>query len=281
MENLDQNKIDNIYSQVAKLLENKTKEFEEAVIIDNNKYGCLVDVEKVKEIITKYSEKKSLIKMTNKEIITGIGNIACICDEIPYIIVNVICMSIKTKNNISLYLKEKILETNKMIINVFKEAIKKTGYDIKIEIKYRNNYNEFYENQDEYNSLIYIGRQEEYIKILKKLYIPSSFQSYGDIHVYFDSKEYRSVLLRMDKFAYLNDIHIHYYNNKNIKNDIELINKQGISSICVIFTKNLQKVKMFIEKVNSKEIYVNQNPFENYEFGLDENNFIMKKKLNN
>lgn len=267
-----------IYNEVIRLLHKEVKEFESTTLKDNNKYGQKIEFEKIIKIITTYKNKDE-IKCNDQEVVSGFGNIACICDESPYIVTQALCMAVRTVNNITLFVKEKMVNTNNIILNAFNVAIKNQQSNIKLEINYTKNLNKFYEHQDTYNKLIYIGKQEEYIKVTKRLYIPSSFQNYLDINVYFDSKEYRNILLVMDKYAYLHDFELHYFNNKDIEQDIEAINKQGISSMLVIFTKDLEKVKRLSKEVNCNEIYINKNPFENYMFDLDENNFILRKRI--
>ena len=259
--------------------ENK-RNLETAFKIDFEEWENEVSFEKLLRLTDEIKEQKYLPEFTKKEIVDGFGKIILISNQNPYLILNFILSCIYTNNKVTVALEAKMLATNKCIIEVIKKSIKKLKYDIDtvdyIEIEEKDKIIRF---QDNYDLLYYFGNKEEYLQFIKRIHIDSKFENFAEIYVYMDSKDFKDEFISIDKFAYLNDIKVKYF-NLDFENSIKNINKfNNVNKLSSIFTKNIDKAYEFLKQVKSENVYINKNPCVDFKYETNMNNLVYTKKI--
>lgn len=270
--------LDNIKKEIQ---ENK-KYINDAIKLDFKEWEINVDFEKFFDIINVIKNKEYLPKFSKEKIIDGIGKIILISNQNPYLIFDFILSCIYTNNKVVVLLEEKMLATNKVIIEIIKKVIKKLKLDSDT-VDYIESLDEFFEKQDNYDLLYYFGNKEEYIKFIKRIHIDSIFENFGEMYVYIDSKEFKEEFFSIDKFAYLNDINVKYFNT-NFNDSLLQINKHSkMNKISVIFTQDIEKAFEFIKKIKTENVYININPCKDFNYETDMKKLVYTKiiKKNN
>ena len=267
--------IKDILEKIKNELLKKQKEVLKIIDLEKKEWDYTIEFDKFLSIIEEYREKEIILKNQshkNCEIIDGIGKISMINQTNPYNILSMILIAIRTNNHLTIYLSDKLLGINSILIEIIKKIIKNLDY---VNI---NRYEDFYKNQSLYDLVIYFGNKFEYLEFSKGLKIHSVFENADEIYVYMDDKSFKDEFLEMDKFAYYHNINIYYYTN-DFEQSLKDINDFGIIKKAVIFTKDKQKAMQFFEKVKAEEVYVNHNPCKNYTFQFDERKIIYTKKM--
>ena len=259
--------------------ENK-KSLEKAFKLDFDEWENEISFEKLLSIIDEIKEKEYLPKFTTKEIVDGFGKIILICNQNPYLILNFILSCIYTNNKVTVVLEEKMLATNKCMIEVIKKKIEKLKLDSDtvdyIETEEKDKVIRY---QDNYDLLYYFGNKQDYLQFIKRIHIDSKFENFAEIYVYIDSKDFKNEFINIDKFAYLNDIKVKYF-NLDLENSIKDINKfNNINKLASIFTKNIDKAYEFLKQVKSENVYINKNPCEAFKYETNMNNLVYTKKI--
>jgi hypothetical protein len=126
---------------------------------------------------------------------------------------------------------------------------------------------------------IFIGDKREYQPVKKKISIASIYSGYGNVDVFIESKEFKELLLNMNKYANENNININVYDNTSMEETLEFINKYDITDCFVVLSKNTDMIYRFISEIKAKNIYINRSPFEDYKLEISEKDLIYNKKI--
>lgn len=272
---IDIDLIKNSINQILKEFKTNKELLEKYIDLDYNECGLKIEYSKMISIIETYFEKEIICKFNKFELINGIGALAVINNENPYYTLSTCLAALRTNNTVAFYQKDNMYSLNKFIIDTFSK-ISYPEHFSRIKVV---SYIDFIKDSINYDSLLFIGKYDEYIYLSKKLNIPIIFEPYGDINVYVDDISFKSNLIDIDKMAYSNCIQINYLKESDIDLAIKKINSESPASINVIFTKNTEKAIKFLKDVKSSKIYVNKNPFENLNYILDENKLVYKKEI--
>lgn len=232
--------------------------------------------------LTKTIEPNIFDKTLRKEIKTGIGTIAVMYDGCSYVTIELILKSLLTHNDLYLFSTDYMLATNTVIITLINDAIKKHKYDAKVKhLKVTTElFKEVSLNQENFDLLVYIGNKYEFAKIKNDFSKPVVFQNFGNIYIYVEpEEEFRETLLNIDRYTYNNGIYLEYITDNDLEIVISKFNEKNRNDIIAVFTKNSKKAFEIISRVNSNQIYINKNPFEDYLYKFDENLLTMKKEL--
>ncbi|MBQ7410628.1 MAG: hypothetical protein IJW20_04510 [Clostridia bacterium] len=260
------------------LIKNK-KNLQKAFDLDYKEWEIKISLEKLIELIAKIKEKEYLPKFTKQEIVSGVGKIVLITNQNPYLIFNFCLNAIYTNNYVDVMLEEKMLATNKVLLEIVKKSIEELKLDSNIINYLEANKNEIVSKQDDYDILYYFGNKKEYIDFSKRIHIDSKFENFGEMYIYIEDNIFEDILKEIDKFAYINEIKVNYFENELEKN-IEQINKNNnINKISVIFTKNIDNAYKFIKYVKSENVFINLNPIEFFKYDVDINKLVFKKKI--
>lgn len=260
------------------LIKNK-KNLQKAFDLDYKEWEIKISLEKLIELIAKIKEKEYLSKFTKQEIVSGVGKIVLITNQNPYLIFNFCLNAIYTNNYVDVMLEEKMLATNKVLLEIVKKSIEELKLDSNIINYLEANKNEIVSKQDDYDILYYFGNKKEYIDFSKRIHIDSKFENFGEMYIYIEDNIFEDILKEIDKFAYINEIKVNYFENELEKNIEQINKKNNINKISVIFTKNIDNAYKFIKYVKSENVFINLNPIEFFKYDVDINKLVFKKKI--
>ena len=272
------------YDVVKKILsefkiEFKKNNFEKAVLIDKKKHPVFISFDKMSDIIdSQINNSKINVKFTPENIVDGYGNIAVAYNGNPYITLKLVLMALRTHNNI-IFFSQKYYAVNSIIIQTLNNVCKKFKYTNEISLIEFSEIDKIYQNQSLFDLMIYIGDKREYQKIKRKVSLPVIFYGYDYVDVFIESKDFKEILLDIDKYANQNDIVINYFDNTSHEETFSFINKYEVSDCFVLFSKNTETIYKFMSHIKVNKFFINQNPFENYEFEFDEKNLVYNKKI--
>ena len=254
--------------------------FNQAVEIDEKHHSVHVKFENIIKIIDEFLENEKLIvKYTPNMITDGFGNLAVSYNGDPYITLRLLLMSIRTHNNI-VFFSKKYYAINMKIVETLNMIIKQKGYAEKIAMVEFNLIDGIILNlQTFFNKMIFIGDKRDYVQMKKKFVIPTIYSGYGNVDVFIENKEFKSILLDINQFANDNNIKINYYDDTQIEDTLMFINKFELTDCFVLFSKNTEIIYQFISRIKAKNIFVNKNPFENYKLNLTEEDLIYTKYI--
>lgn len=273
-------KVIELLNKIQKDLKDKNKILKKAFELDYKEWEIKIENEKLIKIVENIKSQEYLPKFSKQEIVDGIGKIALVNSSNPYIIFNFILSSIYTNNKATIILEDKMLASNKTIIELVKKSLEDLKYDSSI-INYKEvtNKEEIISNQDDYDLLYYLGNKEEYLNFIKRIHIDSKFENFGELYIYVDNKDFKEQVINIDKFAYMNEIKVYYFNT-DFENSVELINqKNNINKTSIIFTKNIEKAYEFVKKVKTERVYINEEPDEEFIYNINMNNLVFNKKI--
>ncbi len=269
--------IKRILTNILEDIDKNKQTLEQAIIADKN-IGYTENLQQIKETIKNYINYNPILKLNDikTQRMDGIGNVAVVYDGNVSVTIESIIKILYTHNNIVLFPNLR-LAINECLLVIIKEVIKANSYSVNIEIC--NNIDELYNNQELYDIAIFVGDKYEYKKFKNRFFKDIIYNEYGFVSIYADDVEFKNALIEIDKYVYVNNFFVDYYNDKDILETVKKINEITSNNTVAIFTKDLKKIAEFIYKVKANKIYVNKNPFENYKFELDEEKLLIKKKI--
>ena len=274
-------KVKELLEKIKSELIKKEKTLEKAFTLDEKEWEYKVDLGKLIESISEIKSEMYLPKFTKEKIVDGLGKIVLAAkNQNPYLIFEFVLYSIYTNNNVTVVLENKLLASNKVLLETIKNVLKENKYDENI-VSYKEVKSIFdiVDFQDEYDLLYYFGNKEEYLSFIKRIHIDSMFENYGEIDVYVDSNDFKEELLKIDKFAYINEIKINYYNSSLEEAKKVMNNKNNINKISVIFTKDTNNAYKFVKDIKSENVYINVNPITNFSFNINQKKLVYTKKI--
>lgn len=283
MENylLKEEKVKELLEKIKAELAKKEKTLQKAFSLDEKEWEYKVDLGKILETIDTVKNEKYLPKFTKEEIVDGLGDIILVVkNQNPYLIFEFVLYSIYTNNKVTAILENKLLASNKVLLELIRNVLKENKYDENIvSFKELKSTFDIIDIQNDYDLLYYFGNKEEYLSFIKRIHIDSIFENYGEIDVYVDSNDFKDELLKIDKFAYINEIKVNYYNSSLEEAEKIMNNKNNINKISVIFTKDINNAYKFVKNIKSENVYINVNPITNFLFDINQNNLVYSKKI--
>lgn len=264
---------------ISKELISNKNQIEKAFDIDYKEWEVNFDFNIFINQIEEAKNKKYLPYFSKEKIVDGFGKISLLCNQNPYLIFNFILSCIYTNNKLEVVLENKKFATNKAIIESIKKVLKDKELEDDtisyIELTEKENIIEY---QDNYNLIYYFGNKYEYLNFAKRLHVPSKFEECEEISIFSDSEEFEEELEEVDKWAYLNEVKINFYDN--LKTAISEINKNNLGKgIAVVYSKDINKITKFIKYIKAEKIYVNKNPIYEYKEETNLENLVYEKNI--
>lgn len=269
-----------ILEKFRMLIEKNRNGFEEAIKQDRLENAQKINFDEIMRIIRSYKSDMPLLPFfTPKKIKDGFGNLAVMYNGDPYITLKLLISSLRTHNNI-VFFTNNFKHLNDLLIESINLCTRELKYATRI-ANLQNNFtkNDFIKMQNSFNLLVYIGSKRDYQSVSKKLNIPSIYRGYGYIDVFIEDKSFKETLLDIDDYAYENGIKINYFTGTDIQETIDYINKYNINDCFAVFTNKSDLAYTFLNSIKSKNIFINSNPFKNYEFELNENQLVYTKNI--
>ena len=128
------------------------------------------------------------------------------------------------------------------------------------------------DNVSFFDTILCIGTKKYYNEILNFSYKDILYLGYGDSDVYVAE----SCANKLEK---IKDANMNVYTNVSLSEAIMKMNELGSNFVSAIFTKDENEVSLFLEKCNSKNIYVNMLPSKKCYLDLDLNLFVKIKNI--
>ena len=273
-------KVLNLFDKIKEEFIKGKNVLEKGFDLDLKEWDIKIEFEKVIQIIDNMKNNEYLPVFSKEKIVDGIGRIGLVSNGNPYLILNFVLSCIYTNNKVDVILTDKMLASNKVLLECIIKVFKSEKLDLNtVTFTEVVSKDKVIGMQDEYDLLYYFGNKEEYINYSKRLHIDSKFENFGEMYVYIDSEEFKSYLLEIDKFAYINEIKVNYYTESLDKASKRINNKNNINKISVIFTKNIEKAYEFIKTIKSENVYININPCEDIKFETNLNNLVYSKNV--
>ena len=273
-------KVLNLFDKIKEEFIKGKKVLEKGFDLDLKEWDIKIEFEKVIQIIDNMKNNEYLPVFSKEKIVDGVGRIGLVSNGNPYLILNFVLSCIYTNNKVDVILRDKMLASNKVLLECIIKVFKNEKLDLNtVTFTEVVSKDKVIGMQDGYDLLYYFGNKEEYINYSKRLHIDSKFENFGEMYVYIDSEEFKSYLLEIDKFAYINEIKVNYYTESLDKASKRINNKNNINKISVIFTKNIEKAYEFIKTIKSENVYININPCEDIKFETNLNNLVYSKNV--
>ena len=272
--------VKNILSEIKLQITQHNLEIINLINDDNNTYMEQTSIEKLIELVDKLqNEKWCLEKSTNKNIVDGVGNIGVIYNSNVYVFLYLCLKALKTHNNITFFKTSSLHKLEQLLIHLVTESIKKYNYVANVNIVQLDDIKSISSYDYAIDKYICVGEHKLYNDYYKYVSKEIVYSAYGTISVYMDDKTLKDELLKLDDFVFENDLKLNLYTDEGIDEVVKLINSSKENYCSIIFSKDIEKVKRFINEINSENIFVNKNPFKEYCFELDDIFFIKIKKV--
>ena len=281
---LNKDELIKVLEEIKNNFKNKKDIFQKAVKLDIDEWEYETNLDDLIDTIDSLKEKEYLLKKSKKEIVTGIGKVAILNSFNPISNLIAIISLIRTGNKPTLLLDDKILATNKVMIELINDSLKnskvKGAKDYKVELIQIKKPEDFIGYETKFDLLMFIGSFYEYQKFIKRIDIRSVLISFGEISIYVDAQdEFEKVLADISKYAYKNEIKIKYYNG-DLKEAIKEINEiQNISKTVAIFTKNIDQAFEFVGDIKAENIFINKDPLKDLAIDINEEDLVIRKRI--
>ena len=261
-------------------LMSKEDTFNQAIEIDKKHHPVHITHKKILEMIDEFIENDKLnVKYTPNTIVDGYGNLAVSYNGDPYLTLRLLLMAFRTHNNI-VFFSKKYYAVNTKIVETLNMVVKKKGYAEKVAMVEFDVIDGIISNlQTFFNRMIFIGDKRDYVQMKKKFVIPTIYAGFGNIDVFIESKDFKELLLDINKYARENNIKINYYDDTQIEDTLVFINRFELTDCFVLLSKNTDMIYKFISEVKAKNIYVNQNPFIDYKLTITEMDLTYTKNI--
>lgn len=245
---------ENMYNKFARKLLEDTKENEEilkkACVCELQEFGNKVDLEYIKAIFKSAANVLKIDNLENKKIAVAYNG---------SIEITIQMFLFALKNNLHITLcAENCHVINNCFITLILESMKDSNIK-NIYIDYDEKYNENYlkETQKNYNNIIYIGEPFEYDKFKYFINKEVLYWNYKYYKVYIDETKYKTEYKEMMKYAYMENIFIEQYNDKE-----EFIEEVLEIDKVIVYTDSEEEKNEFCEKLKSKQIIFNDFPYD-------------------
>lgn len=128
------------------------------------------------------------------------------------------------------------------------------------------------DNVSNFDFILCIGTKRYYEEVLNFSYKDIIYLGYGESDAYFGETA-------LNKREKVEDSSINIYSNISIAEAVTKMNELGSNFTSVIFTKDENEVKYFVENCMSKNVYVNMLPSKKCYLDLDLNLFVRIKNI--
>ncbi len=221
-----------ILSRIQKEIVNNKNEVENLLDLDNKYCKKKIEINKLIEIIESY-KKIELENINNK--------ITVICNGNPYIVLNILMITIVKNMKIKINIDDIMLGINKFMVEVINRILKENKLGVEIEL---------IQNIDGEN-LIFIDRINDFNLGNKQ---KAKFIPYESIDIFSDDEKFDELYEKIYNYAIDMNIDIDIFDDE----DIETMIEYGKGKKKVILTSDT-KIK---DKYSGNNIYINENPFK-------------------
>lgn len=251
--------------------------FKKAIEIDCKMSLCHFDFS---SILNVFHCNISPLEQSDFVVENGIGTVGVIYNGNPSITAYLSLMALQTHNHVVFFINDSMIATNELFIGLLKKVLEQFSYGKNaIQICKNPSERDILSHQNEFATMLVVGNPKTYQDWQERLHIPVIYHGYGHATFYIDEeRNFEKELLEINQYVFTNNIQSEVFRN-NPKEAIQTINQFPYCDLVVLFTKNKDLAKYFIGNVKCKKLVINQNPFKNYMFELDEKLFVQKKQI--
>lgn len=260
--NLDTNRYRKILDEIISEIKDNSDYIQKVNGIDKQFYKTNIEIDKLLNIIEKLKRKELVNNQTTNNILVSYyGD--------PYITLQLCIEAISTNNKFILVIEDYMLGLNKIIINIIKTILKDYRIENKIFLFNLIDKEEIINNKNLIEKIICVGNKNTF-EVYKKMKLDNlSYYPFNNIDVYCDTDELEELQKMIYEYGIKNNIDVTIYDEfEDINFAINFINMEGCGFCAVLLTKSKENEKIFKEKINSKYIFINENPFDKYEFDI-------------
>ena len=261
---INSNRFNRLLDEIIIEIKDSKEQIKKLNEIDKNLYNTNIDINKLINIIQKLKLKQlSNNKVTNNVIISYYGD--------PYITLELCIEAIITNNKFILLIEDYMLAINQFIINIIQSVFNDYGIKNKIFMFNLLDREEIEKNKEFVQEIICVGNRNTFetykkMKLDNLLYYP-----FNNIDVYTDTDEFEDLQKMIYEYAIENNIDVTIFDKfESIETAIKYINMEGSGFSSILLTKSKENELLFKEKINSKYVFVNENPFNKYEFCIED-----------
>lgn len=258
----------NEYKKILNFLEKKVQEkdfekgFKKAIEIDLKHYGKHLTLEEIKNIILEYKDLEEVQKYYKNLQVLLPGN--------PEIVLRICLEAIRYKANMLICIEDFCLAQNTYLIKFVQEVLEELKIKNKIRLKNLVQDKEIIDNSKIMDKTICLGNTNQFNRLEGKL---DNFilYPYGRIEVYADTDDFKDLEKVIFDYSVLNEFEIEMYDELDLAEAVDAINRDGYEFCALIISKDKEKVNYFKENINENYKYVilNENPFKVMKFKLE------------
>lgn len=215
-------------------------------------------------------------------VIVPYGVLGVISNSDVYNVLRLIVLGIYTKNGLIINITDSV-GTNYLLIQSVKNVLEKYGFANLIEI-YNNNSGENLEENEQIDGLIYIGKKANAERLKISTTKPLIYSGCGNYELYIENNLDEELILKAEQNS-----NIKIYSNaevgigktvKNIEEAITRIEESGNGYAVGIITESRENAKVFVDKIKSRNVFVNALPtLMNETLDIEPRDLMYKKSV--
>lgn len=252
-----------IIEELKKEIQKHKEDFIKTQEIDQKYYDQVLNINILLEILN-ISKEKEISSKKEKDIIitTYTGN--------PYITVNLFCYALTQKKAIALAIEGEMYATNKVLVEIFKTVLERYKIVNLVELFENKKIDEIIGVQDLVNEVICIGNSNSFYVFRKNKIKNLRYISFNNMAIYTEEEKYLELRNNLYDFALINGLEVENYCDVDIEEFIECMNIDETVENVVVFTQDLERAEQIRNSVKNKRIFINENPFKNEKFYLED-----------
>lgn len=239
------------------ILEKVKKEDDEIFTFEFN-INCLF------EMLSNYKNIKCKQTKPKKIFVSSLGN--------PYVTVMLCLEAILHNCELTLGIEDVCYGLNIALVKIVQDSLKEQKMPIPISLKLNVDKKEL--ETKHWDKIICLGNSNAYMNLRKLEGFEVKYVPFFDIALYYDSIEFEELVETMRKFALQNLCEIEIFDETEEFEDVVYQINHSLPKFCaVILSKDTQKQESFKREIGSQMVFVNQNPFRQFEIKIPEEIF--------
>lgn len=217
----------------------------------------VIYVDKLIDAVNLYDRENVVQKNTENIVVAYYGD--------PYVTIQIILSALFNCQRVNLVIDEMCFGVNKLIIELYKEILKEYRIKDIISLSSYLKKKDLEQNKGIIDKVYCLGNKNLFnvyrdIKDLEITYIP-----FNNIDIFCEDEDLYEMAEDIFNVCFECGIEAEIFDDIDFNEAINVLNNYGENYCSVILTRNKEYMKRFKNEVKSKFIFVNENPFSNYE----------------
>mgnify|MGYP003302742820 CR=1 FL=1 len=227
---------------------------------DLKTYNKKIKIENLKDYIKEYGKKDETQSVLKSVEVLLPGN--------PEIVFKLCLEAVRHNISMTICIDDFCISQNSLLINFINQIIIECNLTTNIRFKKLVTDEEIVKDSKSVDKIICIGNSNLYYR-LKDRVSNLKLNPYGIIEMYSDSEDFEEIKQNIYEFCMQNQFEIEMYDDLKFNDAIEAIIRDGYGFCSILISKDNEKIKMFKEKIDSKHVIINKNPFKEITFCFD------------